>query len=119
MAEGKTTGFNARIMWKNKIKKWKTGDKGEKVQREKNRREEVKGEEAQREERQMGKGKGQMGKRKLPVLLAAVFLIALAGVAADLICQRETLTLPAEEKGTFAVSEESMVFDGFQKTEEG
>ena len=55
MAEGKTTGFNARIMWKNKIKKWKTGDKGEKVQREKNRREEVKGEEAQREERQMGK----------------------------------------------------------------
>ena len=87
MAEGKTTGFNARILWKNNIKKWKTGDKGEKVQREKNRREEVKGEEAQREER-------QMGKRKLPVLLTAVFLIAFAGVAADLICQWETLTLP-------------------------
>ena len=59
-------------------------------------------------------------KRKtLLLLFASALFIVLAGLAVDLACQWETLALPKEEKGIFTVSDDSMLFDGFQQTENG
>ena len=57
-------------------------------------------------------------KRLLTILVVAVS-IALIGFLADLVCQWETVTLSAEEKGRFAVEAEAVAAEGFQQSAEG
>ena len=50
------------------------------------------------------------------LLMVLIFMI---GIGVDLFCQREVLLLPAEEKGIFEISAESVELNDFEWTEQG
>ncbi len=63
--------------------------------------------------------RNKIEKKKLKKAVLLMLMIVLAGIVVDLVCQRDVLMLPAEEKGVFVIPTEQVETNDFEWTEQG